>query len=56
MPKRLTSMYRCQSSIKTKHPTKGKKKVQDGRTQILTNNETSKEGTPPREEGQIKYL
>jgi hypothetical protein len=33
---------------KTKHPTKGKKKVQDGRTQVLANNETSKEGRPLR--------
>jgi hypothetical protein len=30
---------------KTKHrTTKGKKKVQDGRTQVLANKETSKEG------------
>jgi hypothetical protein len=29
---------------KTKHPTKGKKKVPDGRTQVAPNNEISKEG------------
>jgi hypothetical protein len=31
---------------KTKHPTKGEKNVQDGRTQVLANKETSKEGKP----------
>ncbi len=30
-----------QSSIKTEHLTKGEKMVQDGRTQVLANNETS---------------
>ncbi len=29
---------------KTNHQTKGEKKVQDGRTQVLTNEESSKEG------------
>jgi hypothetical protein len=41
---------------KTKHPTKGRKKVQDGRTQVLTNKESSKERGPLGEwEQQIKY-
>jgi hypothetical protein len=38
---------------KTKHPTKGKKKVQDGKTQVLANEESSKEGEPLREQEQI---
>jgi len=29
---------------KTKHPIKGENKEQDGRTQVLTNEESSKEG------------
>jgi hypothetical protein len=41
---------------KTKHlATKGKKKVQDGRNQVLANKETSKEGQITREWEQIKY-
>jgi hypothetical protein len=31
-------------SKKTKHPTKGEKKVQDGRTQVLANQESSNDG------------
>jgi len=41
---------------KTKHPTKGKKKVQDGETQVLANEESSKEGEPLREQEQITNL
>jgi hypothetical protein len=41
---------------KTKHPTKGKKKVQDGKTQVLANEESSKEGEPLREQEQIMKL
>jgi hypothetical protein len=40
---------------KTKHPTKGEKKLQDGRTQVLANKESSKEGEPLGEREQIKY-
>jgi hypothetical protein len=40
---------------KTKHPTKGDKKVQDGRTQVLANEKSSNEGTLQREWEQIKY-
>lgn len=31
---------------KTKHPTKGEKKVRDGRTQVLADKESSKESGP----------
>jgi hypothetical protein len=41
---------------KTKHPTKRKKKVQDGKTQVLANEESSKEGEPLREQEQIMKL
>jgi hypothetical protein len=41
---------------KTKHPTKGEKKLQDGRTQVLANKESSKECEPLGEREQIKYL
>ncbi len=41
---------------KTKHPTKGKKKVQDGKTQVLANEESSKEGELLREQEQIMTL
>jgi hypothetical protein len=44
----LEFMKTCQSSINTKHPTKGKKKVQDERTQVLANKESSKEGKEKR--------
>jgi len=40
---------------KTKHPTKGEKKVQDGRTQVLANEESSKEGGLLQEQEQTKY-
>jgi hypothetical protein len=40
---------------KTKHPTKGEKKLQDGRTQVLANKEFSKEGETRGEREQIKY-
>jgi len=40
---------------KTKHTTKGEKKLQDGRTQVLANKESSKEGEPLGEWEQIKY-
>jgi hypothetical protein len=40
---------------KTKHPTKGEKKLQDGRTQVLANKESSKEDEPLGEWEQIKY-
>jgi hypothetical protein len=49
-------MKACQSSIKQSTPTKGEKKVQDGRTQVLTNEEYAKEGGPLREWEQIKHL
>ncbi len=49
-------MKTCQSLKKTKHPTKGKKKVQDGKTQVLANEESSKEGEPLREQEQIMKL
>jgi hypothetical protein len=41
---------------KTKHPTKGKKKVQDGKTQVLANEESSKEGELLREQEQTMKL
>jgi hypothetical protein len=40
---------------KTKHPTKGDKKVQDGRTQVLANKKSSDKGILQREWEQIKY-
>jgi len=41
--------------IKRKHPTKGDKKAQDERTQVLANEESSKDGGLLREWEQIKY-
>ncbi len=40
---------------KTKHPTNGDKKVQDGRTQVLANKKSSDKGILQREWEQIKY-
>jgi hypothetical protein len=34
------------SKKKTKHPSKGEKKVQDGRTPVLANQESSNDGRP----------
>jgi hypothetical protein len=58
-------MNTCESSIKqstkqrnkTKHTTKGEKKVQDGRTQVLANEELFKRWwTARRTWEQIKHL
>jgi hypothetical protein len=40
---------------KTKHLTNGDKKVQDGRTQVLANKNSSDKGILQREWEQIKY-
>jgi hypothetical protein len=48
-------MKTCQSSIKQSIPTKGEKKVQDGSTQDLANEESSKQGGLLQEQEQIKY-
>jgi hypothetical protein len=40
---------------KTKHPTKGDQKIQDGRTQVLANEKTFNEGILQREWEQIRY-
>jgi hypothetical protein len=42
--------------IKQNTQTKGElKKIQDGRTQVLANKETSKDGKKLTEQGQLKY-
>ncbi len=48
-------MKTCESSIKQSTQQKGEK-VQDGRTQVLANKKSSKEGRPLRKYEQIKYL
>jgi hypothetical protein len=45
----------CQSSIKHNAPKKGGEKVQDGTTQVLANEKSSKEGGLQGEWERIKY-
>jgi hypothetical protein len=45
----------CQSSIKHNAPKKGGEKLQDGTTQVLANEKSSKEGGLQGEWEQIKY-
>jgi hypothetical protein len=47
-------MKTCESSIKQSTQQKGKK-VQDGRTQVLASEESSKEGEQLQEQEQTKY-